>query len=92
LGPRLRAAADVEALVAEALGKLSSDRAALQTDIRNLIDRVVIGRATIRIQLSEVVEENDSARILTVPWTRPSPGALKLLRRKAPSILTGHSS
>jgi site-specific DNA recombinase len=73
LGPRLRAAADVEALVAEALGKLSSDRAALQTDIRNLIDRVVIGRATIRIQLSEVVEENDSARILTVPWTRPSP-------------------
>jgi site-specific DNA recombinase len=59
--------------VAEALGKLSSDRAALQTDIRNLIDRVVIGRATIRIQLSEVAEENDSARILTVPWTRPSP-------------------
>jgi hypothetical protein len=73
LGPRLRAAADVEALVAEALGKLSSDRAALQTEVRNLIDRVVIGRATIQIQLSEVAEENDSARILTVPWTRPSP-------------------
>ena len=66
-------AADVETLVAEALGKQSPDRAAPQTDIRNLIDRVVIGRATIRIQLSEVAEENDSARILTLPWTRPSP-------------------
>ena len=39
-------AADVETLVAEALGKLSPDRAASQTDIRNLIDRVTIGRAT----------------------------------------------
>ena len=37
------------------------------------LDRVVIGRATIQIQLSEVAEENDSARILTLPWTRPSP-------------------
>jgi site-specific DNA recombinase len=44
-----------------------------QTDIRNLIDRVLIGRATIRLQLSEVAEENDSARILTLPWTRASP-------------------
>ena len=34
---------------------------------------MVIGRATIRIQLSEVAEENDSARILTLPWTRPTP-------------------
>jgi len=66
-------AADVETLVAEALGRLSPDRAASQTDIRNLIDRVVIGRATIRIQLSEVAEGNDSARILTLPWTRPTP-------------------
>jgi site-specific DNA recombinase len=66
-------AAEVETLVAQALGKLSPDRAAPQTDIHNLIDRVVIGRATIRIQLSEVVEENDSARILTLPWTRSSP-------------------
>ena len=49
-------AADVETLVAEALGKLSPDRAASQTDIRNLIDRVTIGRATIRIQVSEVAE------------------------------------
>jgi DNA polymerase III subunit epsilon len=66
-------AADVETLVAEALRKLSPDRAALQTDIRDLIDRVVIGRATIRIQLSEVAEGTDSARVLTLPWTRPSP-------------------
>jgi site-specific DNA recombinase len=66
-------AADVETLVTEGLGKLSPDRAASQTDIRNLIDRVAIGRATIRIQLSEVAGENDSARILTLPWTPPSP-------------------
>ena len=33
----------------------------------------MIGRATIRIQPSEVAEEHDSARILTLPWTRPSP-------------------
>ena len=59
--------------MADALGKLSPNRAASQTDIRNLIDRVVIGRATIRIQLSEVAEGTDSARILTLPWTRPSP-------------------
>jgi site-specific DNA recombinase len=65
-------ATDVETLVAEALGKLSPDRAASQTDIRELIDRVVIGRATIRIQLSEVAEGTDNARILTLPWTRPS--------------------
>ena len=49
-------AADVETLVAEALGKLSPDHATSQTDIRNLIDRVTIGRATIRIQVSEVAE------------------------------------
>src|SRR5271167_1887419 len=66
-------AADVEELVAEAVGNLSPDHAASQTDIRNLIDRVVIGRATIRIQLPEVAEGTDSARILTLPWTRPSP-------------------
>ena len=39
-------AANVEALVTEALGKVSSNVAASQTDIRNLIDRVVIGRST----------------------------------------------
>ena len=66
-------AADVETLVTEGLGKLSPDRAASQTDIRNLIDRVVIGRTTVRIQLSDVAEGTDSAKILTLPWTRPSP-------------------
>ena len=66
-------AADVEALVAEALGKLSPDCAASQTDIRNRIDRVVISHATIRIHLSEAADESEGARILTLPWTRPSP-------------------
>jgi len=66
-------AADVETIVAQALGKLSPDRAVSPTDIRNLIGRVVIGRATIRIQLSEVAEGTDSASVLTLPWTCPSP-------------------
>jgi site-specific DNA recombinase len=33
----------------------------------------VISHATIRIQLSEVADGSDGARILTLPWTRPSP-------------------
>ena len=66
-------AADVEALVAEALGEVSPDCAASQTDIGNRIDRVVISHATIRIHLSEVTDESGGARILTLPWTRPSP-------------------
>ena len=66
-------AVDVETLVTEALGKLSPDHGASQTDIRNLIDRVVIGCAAVQIHLSEAAEESDSARILTLPWTRPSP-------------------
>jgi site-specific DNA recombinase len=66
-------AADVEALVTDALSNVSSNAAASQIDIRKLIDRVVIGRATIRIQLSEVAEESDGAGVLTLPWTRPSP-------------------
>ena len=65
-------AADVEELVVEAVGKLSSSDAPL-ADIRNLIDRVVISPATIRIHLAEVVEGSEGARILTLPWTRPSP-------------------
>ena len=66
-------AADVEALVAEALGKLSSDCPASQTGIRNLIDRIVIGWAAVQIHLSEAAEAEAGARILTLPWTRPSP-------------------
>jgi hypothetical protein len=35
--------------------------------------RARLSRLGLWIQLSEVAEENDSARILTLPWTRPSP-------------------
>jgi site-specific DNA recombinase len=66
-------AADVETLVAEALGKLPSDCSASQTRIRDLIDRVVISRAAVQIQLSEAAEAEAGARVLTLPWTRPSP-------------------
>ena len=54
----------VEALVAEAIGKLSLGRAASQADIRELIDRVTIGRTKIQVQLSEAVDgaEADMAR------------------------------
>jgi site-specific DNA recombinase len=65
-------AADVEKLVAEAVGKHSLSEVS-PVDILNLIDRVVISHATIRIHLSEVAEGSDGARILTLPWTRPSP-------------------
>jgi site-specific DNA recombinase len=48
-------AADVEKLVAEAVGKLSSSDAS-PADIRSLIDRVLISRATIQIHLREVAD------------------------------------
>jgi site-specific DNA recombinase len=63
----------VEALVADAIGKLSSKCAASQTDVRDLIDRVEIGRTTIQIRLSEVSEADAGARIMTLPWSPPSP-------------------
>jgi len=63
----------VEALVADAVGKLSSNSATSQTAIRNLIDRVMIVRSTIRIQLSDVAETDVGARILTLPWSPLSP-------------------
>jgi site-specific DNA recombinase len=66
-------AADVEALVAEALGRLSSDCSASQTLTRDLIDRVVIGRAGVQIHLAEAAEAEAGARALTLPWTPPSP-------------------
>jgi site-specific DNA recombinase len=50
-------AADVETLVTEALGRLSPDRTASQTDIRDLIDRVVIGQTTIRTTQIDVISE-----------------------------------
>jgi site-specific DNA recombinase len=63
----------VEALVIEAVGKLCSDRAASQADLRDLIDRITIGRATVQVQLSEAAEAEAGARTLTLPWTPPSP-------------------
>jgi site-specific DNA recombinase len=65
-------AADVEELVVEGVGKLSLSDARL-ADIRNLIDRVVVSHATIRIHLSEVADGSNGERMLTLPWTRPSP-------------------
>jgi len=66
-------AAHVEALVADAVARLSSNRVASQTDFRNLIDRVTIGRAEIQVQLSEAAEAEAGTRTLTLPWTPPSP-------------------
>ena len=47
--------------------------AASQADLRDLIDRVTIGRTTIQVQLSEAAEAEAGARTLTVPWSPPSP-------------------
>src|SRR5271170_4266896 len=66
-------AADLEALVAEALSKLSSNCSASQTGIRDLIDRVVISRTAVQIHLSEAGEGEAGARTLTLPWLPPSP-------------------
>jgi site-specific DNA recombinase len=66
----------VEALVAGAICKLFSDRAASQADIRELIDCVTIGRTTIQVQLSEAVdgaEADMGPKSLTLPWIPPSP-------------------
>ena len=66
-------AAVLEELVAGAVGKLSSGQAASQAHLRDLIDRVTIGRTTIQVQLSEAAEAEAGARTLTVPWSPPSP-------------------
>jgi DNA invertase Pin-like site-specific DNA recombinase len=66
-------AADVETLVAETLGKRSSNCSAAQTKVRDLIDRVVISRTAVQIHLSEAAEVEAGARTLTLRWTPPSP-------------------
>jgi hypothetical protein len=65
-------ASDVEALVSEAVGKLSLT-GARQADIRDLMDRVTIGGRAIQVQLSEAAEAEGGARTLMVPWTPRSP-------------------
>ena len=49
-------AAEVEALVTDAVGRLSADRPASRTDIRDKIDRVAIDGMAIQVRLSEVGE------------------------------------
>ena len=66
-------AAYVEGLVSDAITKLSSNRADSQTEIRNLIDGVTIGRTAIQVQLSDAGEAEAGARTLTLPWSPPSP-------------------
>ena len=83
-------AAEVEALVTEAVGKLSADRPASQIDIRDRIDRVAIGGTTIQmIRLSEVGEGDDSAKTLTLPWTAPSPYRRREIIQGASDATTG---
>jgi site-specific DNA recombinase len=80
-------AAEVEALVTEAVGKLPLDRVASQTDIRDRIDRVVIGRTMIQIHLSEGTEAG--VETLTLPWTRPSPYRRREIIQGASDATTG---
>ena len=89
-------APELEALVTEAVGKLSADHPASQSDIRDRIDRVAIGRTAIQIRLSEVGEGDDSVKTLTLPWTAPLPyrrreiiqGASDATTTARPSALT----
>ena len=82
-------AAEVEAFVTEAVGKLSADGPASQTDIRDRIDRVAIGGTAIQIRLSEVAEGDDSASPLTLPWTPPSPYRRREIIQGASAATTG---
>jgi DNA invertase Pin-like site-specific DNA recombinase len=66
-------AAALEELVVEAAGKVTSDHRTSRVDVRDLIDRVTISRTAIQVQLSEAVEAEAGARMLTLPWTAPSP-------------------
>ena len=82
-------APELEALVTEAVGKLSADHPASQTDIRDRIDRVAIGRTAIQIRLSEVREGDDSVKTLTLPWTAPSPYRRREIIQGASDATTG---
>ena len=66
-------AAQIEALVIEAVGKLSSDRTASHADVRYLIDRITIGLAAIQVQLSEAAEGAAGAGCLSFPGRQPRP-------------------
>jgi site-specific DNA recombinase len=67
-------AANVEAVVVEAVRKLPPEGStASQADLRNLIDRITISRTKIQVQLAEAAESEAGARMLTLPWTPPSP-------------------
>jgi len=61
------AAATIEHCVADVISKQSADRSSSQAHLRDLIDRVTIGRAAIQVQLSEAAETDVGARTLTVP-------------------------
>ena len=77
-------AAVLEALVAGAIGALSSDRAVSQIDVRDLIDRVTIGHTEIQVQLSEAAEAEMDGKTLTLPWTQPSPYRRREIIRGVP--------
>jgi site-specific DNA recombinase len=68
-------ATTIEHFIGDAISKQSPGRpaSASQADLRDLIDRVTIGRGAIQVQLSEAAEAAVGARTLTVPWTLPSP-------------------
>ena len=61
------AAATIEHWVVDVISKQSAERSVSQADLRDLIDRVTIGRAAIQVQLSEAAETDVGARTLTVP-------------------------
>ncbi|HEY1863727.1 MAG TPA: hypothetical protein VGG77_08580 [Roseiarcus sp.] len=72
-GSVVRVAANaIEHRVADAISKQPADCSSLQADLRDLIDRVTIGRTAIQVQLSETAEADVGARTMTIPWTPSS--------------------
>jgi len=73
----------------------------LDANLRAAIERVVVSRTTIEIELAESAAREDQTRILIIPWTPPSPqrrreiiqgageqpSAMRPMRNKARAIL-----
>jgi site-specific DNA recombinase len=72
-------ALEIERRVTEAVRRAASApsvhsvAAKADTNPRAAVERVVISRTTIEIELAEGMAEDDQNRILIIPWTPPSP-------------------
>jgi site-specific DNA recombinase len=72
-------AAEIEKKVSQAIGaltdanKLRMEPSSFDDSVRDAIERVTVGKAGIEIRLGEGTPVEGQDRILTIPWTPPSP-------------------